>query len=270
MSLTSTWKYRLAAVAVLWMACAAVVLAQVKTTTTEQKGQAGKQVTVERGEVVYISGNDIVVKMESGEVRDINVPDGATAMVDGKEITIKDLKVGMKLSKTIVTTTTPKMVETVRTGTGTVVNVQAPNYATVRFEDGTVERYRIPKDQKFVIEGVARTAFELKPGMKITATRIVTTPAVEISEQKQVTGTAPPPPPPPPPTTPTMEGALLILERAPRPSPVSAAVPDTLPQPAPAPAAKALPKTGSAMPLLGLLGLLFSGASFGVRLLRRS
>jgi LPXTG-motif cell wall-anchored protein len=267
MSLRSTWKYRLAACAVLLIACTAIMLAQVKTTTTEQKGPASKQVTVERGEVTYISGNDIIVKMEGGEIRHITVPDNATAMVDGKEITIKDLKVGMKLSKTIVTTTTPKTVQTVRTGTGTVVNVQAPNYATVRFEDGTVERYRIPKDQKFMIDGQAKTAFELKPGMKIAATRIVDTPAVEISEQRQVTGTAPPPPPPPP--TPPMEGALLIAApvAAPPPPPPP---PPVVAAPEPAPAPKTLPKTGSVMPLLGLLGLLFSGASFGVRLLRRS
>jgi hypothetical protein len=270
MSATSTWKCRLAAGAILWIACAAVMLAQVKTTTTEKKGQATKQVTVERGEVVYISGNDVVVKMENGEVRHITVPDDARATVDGKEITLRDLRVGMKLERTITTTSTPQTVETVRTGTGTVVNVQPPNFATVRFEDGTVERYRIPKDQKFMIDGQAKTAFDLRPGMKITATRIVTAPVVQVTQQKQVTGTAPPPPATP--TTPTMEGALLILEQVPRPSTVPAATPSTMTQPAPepAPAVKKLPKTGSVIPLIGLLGVLFSGASFGVRLLRRS
>ncbi len=266
MNATSTWKYRLAACAILLIACAAVTLAQVQTKTTEQKGQATKQVTVERGEVVYISGNEIVVKGENGEVRNFTVPENATAIVDGKTITLKDLRVGMKLERTITTTSTPKTVQTVRTGTGTVVNVQPPNYATVRFEDNSVERYKIPKDQKFVIDGVARTAFDLKPGMKITATRIVTVPEVEVTQQKSVTGTAPPPPPPPPPT-PSMEGALLILEK---PAPVPVAAPATLPAPQPAPAVKPLPKTGSVLPLLGMLGLLFSGASLAVRLLRRS
>ena len=266
MGAASTWKCRLTAGAILWMACAAIMLAQVKTTTSEQKGQAKKQVTVERGEVVYISGNEIVVKMESGEVRHVTVPDNARATVEGKEITLRDLRVGMKLEKTIVTTSSPKTVETVKSGTGTVVNVQPPNYATVRFEDGTVERYKIPKNQKFMIDGEAKTAFDLKPGMKITATRIITTPVVEVTEQKRVTGTAPPPPPPP--ATPAMEGALLILERVPRPEPIPAAM--TQPAPEPAPAVKKLPKTGSVVPLMGLLGLIFTGASFGVRLLRRS
>ena len=109
--------------------------------------------TVERGKLTYIAGNDIVVKMENGEVRHITVPDDAKAIVDGREIGLSDLRVGMTLEKTITTTTTPQMVRTVKTGTGTVMNVQPPNYATIRFQDGAVERYKIPKDTKFMIEG---------------------------------------------------------------------------------------------------------------------
>jgi hypothetical protein len=42
--------------------------------------------------VVYVSGNGVVVKMESGEIRHITDPDGATATVEGKTITIADLR----------------------------------------------------------------------------------------------------------------------------------------------------------------------------------
>ena len=188
MSLTSTFKRRLTAGGIAFLACACFTLAQVQTTTTEKEGQATKQVTVERGTVTYIAGNDIVVKMENGEVRHVTVPDDAKAIVDGKEIGLADLRVGMKLEKTITTTTTPKTVQTVKTGTGTVLNVQPPNYATIRFPDGTVERYRIPKDTKFTIDGEKKTAFDLKPGMKITATRIVDTPVTHVSTQSAVSG----------------------------------------------------------------------------------
>jgi LPXTG-motif cell wall-anchored protein len=204
--------------------------------------------------------------MENGEIRHATVPDNATAMVDGKQITIKDLKVGMKLERTITTTSTPKTVKTVRAGTGTVVNVMPPNYATVRFEDGTVERYKIPKGTKFTIDGQQKTAFDLKPGMKISATRIVEEPIVEVTESKAITGAAPPPPPPPP-DVPIIIAAPAKAEPAPEPV---AAAPAPAPEPAAAPAPAKLPKTGSVVPLLGLLGALFTGASFGVRLLRRS
>jgi len=260
---------RLLVAALLCLACAAVIMAQVKTTTTEKAGTATKKVTVERGEVVYVSGNELVVKMENGEIRHVTVPEGATAMVDGKQITIKDLKPGMKLERTVTTTTTPKTVTTVKTGTGKVLNVQAPNYVTVQFEDNTVQRFKIPKGTKFTVGGEEKTAFDLKPGMKITATRIDEVPATVISEQKSVTGTAPPPPP-----TPPLEGALLIAT-APAPKaaaaePAAAAAAPAEPAATPEPTPKKLPKTGSAVPLIGLLGLLFSGASLGVKFLRRS
>ncbi len=257
---------RLLATVFLCLVCAAVMMAQVKTETSVSKQAASSKTTVERGEVVYVSGNQVMVKMESGEVRHVTVPDGATAVVDGKTLTLKDLKVGMKLERAITTTTTPKTVKTVRSGEGTVVNVMPPNYATVRFEDGTVERYQIPKGTKFTIDGEKKDAFALKPGMKIQATRIVEAPVVEVSESKRVTGTAPPPPPPPPDVP-----IIISAPEKPAPAPVAAA-PEPAPAPAPAaePAPKKLPKTGSAVPLIGLLGLLFSGASFGLRKLRRS
>jgi len=51
-------------------------VAQVKSTETVEHGTATKQVKIERGEVVYVSGNDLVVKMEDGSLRDFfNVPD---------------------------------------------------------------------------------------------------------------------------------------------------------------------------------------------------
>jgi len=263
-------KYRLIAGPVLCLVCAVVLMAQVKTETSEQKGQASKKVTTVRGEVVYVSGNDVVFKMENGEIRHVTVPDNATATVDGKTVTVKDLKPGMKLEKTITTTSTPKTIKTVRSGTGTVMNVMPPNYATVKFEDGSVERYKIPKGTKFTIDGQQKTAFDLKPGMKISATRIVEAPVVEVTEASKVSGSAPPPPPPPP-------DVPILIEEPPKPAapPAAAAAPAPAPEPAAAPApapepAKKLPKTGSVVPLIGLLGVLCSGASLGLRMLRRS
>ena len=41
------------------------------------KGQPTKQVTVQRAEVIYVSGNDVVFKTENGEIRYLTVPDRA-------------------------------------------------------------------------------------------------------------------------------------------------------------------------------------------------
>jgi hypothetical protein len=55
------------------MACAAVTVAQVKTQTTEREGQPTKEVTVQRGGVVYVSRNDLITKMENREIRHVTV-----------------------------------------------------------------------------------------------------------------------------------------------------------------------------------------------------
>lgn len=260
-------KYRFFVVPILCLICATAMMAQVKTTTTQIPGKASAEVTVERGEVVYVAGNDLVVKMESGEIRHFTPPDGAKVMVSGKELGLADLKPGMKLERTITTTSEQQTVKTIKTGTGKVVNIVAPLSITLQFEDNSVQSFKIPKDQVFMVDGQKKTAFQIKKGMKITATRIIEEPSTVVAKTSRTTGSAPPPP-----ETPPLEGVLLIADN--KPVPASAAMETKVSEPAPAPAAeqpaKKLPTTASPVPLIGLLGLLFSGASFAVRLSRRS
>lgn len=248
---------------IVCLAFAAAMLAQETSKAETKAGPASKKVQVERGEVVYVSGNELVVKMENGEIREFpNVPESARATVDGKELSIHELKPGMKLQRTITTTTTPRTVTTVRTIQGKVWQVNAPNTVILTLADGTNKQYKIPKGQKFTIDGQEKTAFDLRKGMNVSATVLTAVPETVVAEQRKVTGSAPPPPP-----TPPIQGALLIETPLPAPvrTPVAAAPAPAAPEPPPA----KLPKTGSAMPLIGLLGLLCSGLSVGVRMLRR-
>src|SRR4029453_12956022 len=101
--------------------------AQVKTTTATETGRPLQAVEVERGEVWYVSGNDLVVKMEDGTLRNfMNVPDDVRPTVDGKQLGIRDLKPGMKLQRPITTTMTPAIITTVTPVTGTVFSVSPP------------------------------------------------------------------------------------------------------------------------------------------------
>jgi LPXTG-motif cell wall-anchored protein len=223
--------------------------AQVKTSTTETAHAATHETTVARGEVVYVSGNDLVVKMEDGTLKHINnVPESARATVDGKELSIHDLKPGMKLEKTITTTTTPKTITTVQTVTGKVWNINPPTSVILSLEDGTNQQFKIPKDQKFNVDGQMVDAWGLKKGMKVSATKIVEKPMTEVEQEAKVSGQMPPPPPAPP-----ADAPILVAIAA----------------PAPAPAAPAeLPKTGSPLALMGLLGILSLASSFGLKAIR--
>lgn len=226
---------------------------QVKTETTTTQGTPTKEVTVERAEVLLVEGNDLIVKMDDGSIRHIpNVPESDKIDVNGQMLGVHDLTPGMKLERTITLTTTPKVVTTVQTVTGKVFHVSPPNSVILTLDDGTNQSFQIPKGQKFNINGKETDAFGLRKGMNVTATRIVEEPVTVAEREQKITGTMPPPPPAPPADLPI----LVVLVMHPAAAPVEAAS-------AAAPAT--LPKTGSELPLFGLVGLLCLGASLGLK-----
>jgi len=161
----------------------------------------------------------------------------------------------MKLERTITVTTTPQTLTTVKTVTGKVWQTNPPLWVILTLEDGTNQQFKIPKDQKFTIEGRQTDAWGLKKGMKVSATKIVEEPVTVVAHERKVTGTMPPPPPAPPADEP-----ILIAVATSPPTPATPATPA-------APAE--LPKTGSLLPLIGLLGSLAVLSSIGVAVLRK-
>jgi hypothetical protein len=184
--------------------------AQVQTQTTVQRGAPTEEVQVDRAEVVYVAGNDLVIKMDNGQVEHIVVPNNITITVDGKELTVHDLKPGMRLEQTITTTSTPTTVTRVQLVEGTVSHVSPPNFVTLTVADGTRQRFRIPSGQKFTIDGKETDAFALKDGMRLSATAITEAPGLLTTENVERTGRMPPPP-----ATPPMRSALLIAVHGP-------------------------------------------------------
>jgi len=233
--------------------------AQVQTETTTSSGHPSKQVTVEHATVVTVSGNDLVVKMADGTIRHFpNVPDSARVTVDGQQLGIHDLKPGMTLQRTITTTTTPKIITTTKSVTGTVWYVQPPNSVILTMDDGKNQEFKIPKGQKFNVNGQMTDAWGLKKGMKVSATQVVEQPETVVARNAKLTGQMPPPPQPPPADVP-----ILVVVAVPEAPPAPAT---TVAEAAPA----ALPKTGSELPLLGLLGALSLLSALGLRLIRKA
>jgi hypothetical protein len=225
----------------------------VQTSKTESHGDAIREVTVERGEIVYINGNSVVIKMEDGTLRQFdNVPESVTFMVDGQPVNINNAKVGMKLEKQTVKTTRPKVVTTVETVTGKVWHVSPPSTVILTLENGQNQQFTIPKGQKFTVDGVETDAFGLKKGMKVSAQRVTEVPETVVAHEVERTGSAPPKP-----QAPTQGVPILILVAQPTP-PVETA--EAAPKKSEA-APKKLPTTASNVPLIGLLGALFCGLS---------
>jgi LPXTG-motif cell wall-anchored protein len=242
------------AVGAIGLAVTVRMSAQVQTSTDVTHGAATHEVKVVNATVVSVNGNDVVVKMEDGTIRHVeNVPDSARAMVDGKELGVHDLKPGMHLQKTITTTTTPKVITTTKTVTGKVWHVNPPLSVILTMEDGKNEQFKIPKGQKFTVNGQELDAFGLKKGMIVNATKVVEEPITVVQQQAKVTGSMPPPPPPPAPDQPI----LIAVVEVPAPAAPAEAAP------------AALPKTGSELPLTGLLGFLSLAGAAGTRLFRK-
>ncbi len=250
----------LLATGTLGLAFAVQTGAQVQTTTATTAGQSSHTVTVNRGKVYAVDGNDLIVEMEDGTFEHFpDVPESARATVDGKQLGIHDLKPGMMLQRTIITTTTPMTVTTIQTVTGKVWHVTPPTSVILTLEDNTNQEFKIPKDQKFNVDGQMVDAFALRKGMKVSATKIVEVPTVSSSQRQRVTGTAPPAapapqkgeapaaaptevatqpqhvtgtiPPPPPPDAP-----LLVAEGEPTPVPAETETPAAPAAPASVPA----------------------------------
>jgi hypothetical protein len=224
---------------ILGLAFAVQTGAQVQTTETTTAGPSSYKITVNRGEVYAVDGNDLIVIMEDGSYRHFpNVPESARATVDGKQLGIHDLKPGMKLQRTITTTTTPMIVTTIQTVTGKVWYVNPPSSVILTLEDNTNQQFKIPKDQKFNVDGQMVDAFALKKGMKVSATKVVEVPTTVASQQQSVTGTTPHVAPAPQeggakevatepqhvagtvPPSPAPDAPLLVAEGVPTPAPV--------------------------------------------------
>jgi hypothetical protein len=258
---SKTVLHRLLAGGALCIAVTLTASGQVQTTTkTTPEGAPTKTITVTRGEIVYVSGNNVVVKMEDGTLKHFdNVPDSTTVTVDGQQLNVHQIKPGMKFERQTITTTTPKMITTVKTVTGTVWQVSPPSSVILTLENGKNQRFKIPKGQKFNINGQEMDAFGLRQGMKIDAQMVTEQPETVVTRQSKLTGTAPPPPPPAPkPDVPIL--VVFVPAEAPAPVVTAAAAPE--------PAPKRLPKTASELPSVALLGILFCAISLAARVAR--
>jgi hypothetical protein len=253
------------------MIFASLAVAQTSTTQT-MRGTATVTQDKLAGTVSYVDGNTLVVKMASGNIRSFTVPEYRKFIIDGHEQTVHDLKPGTTLNATITTITRPVVERTVTNLAGKVWYVAGPN-VILTLPDGTNKQYNVKPDVKFKVDGQPATVFDLRKGMNVVAEKVVEEPTIEVASDTRVTGSAPR----------VKEVAIQTPAPAPAPAPVRRADPAPAPEPvqvaaapAPAPApqpaadtATQLPRTGSSLPLVGLMGLLLVGFGLTMRLTRR-
>ena len=137
-------------------------------------------------EVISIDGNKVVVRDQNG-AREITVPADFKFTVDGKKLSVSELKPGMKGTATVTTTTTmtPVTVTEMRDAdvvraSDVSVTIKQTNGEYRKFGQGELDKrgIQIVKDGK-----VVRTA-DLKRGDKLTATIVTAGPPVALTSKE--------------------------------------------------------------------------------------
>lgn len=198
-------------------------------------------------EIVVIGGNTVIIRDAQGTRKYTMLPE-SKLMVDGKELTVRELKPGMRV--TTVPSGTSELVVVSQVREGRVLEVSGNNLI-VR-EGETVRRYIVDPDFKFVVDGKEAPVTSLQPGMILT-TMIVTK------------------------ASPTVEAAWAAADAAAKKAADAKAASDAAAKraadakaAADRAAAQTLPKTASSLPLIGLLGLASLAAGLMLRTSRRS
>jgi hypothetical protein len=242
-----------------------------ETTKETVKGSATVSTSQVKGEVVQVEGNDLLVKLSTGELKTFHVPETRKFVIDGKDLSVHDLQPGTTLTATVKTTTTPLTVRTKSSLRGRVWYASGPT-VILTLPNGENKQYSVKDDDKihFTLEGRPATVFDLRKGMTVSAEKIVEEPSVEISSDTSVVGHAPAAP---------LQASTpkeVPAPATPQPTPPEAAAPPA-PQPAasetaaPAAAQPTAPETSGMSPLLwfALIGLLIVILAIVLRKLRR-
>ena len=239
------------------MCLAASAAAQQTTSTTETK----------KFEVIAVDGNQLVVRLPEG-TREITVPEDFRFTVDGRSLSVHELKPGMKGTANITTKTTVTPVTVTEVKNGTVQQatggsiIVRTDQGFKMFTQGDVDKRGI----KIMKDGQPVQISDLHSGDSLTATIVTAKPPRVVSEKEVKatlarSGEAPPPPAAsaakPAPTGGAASGAAA-------PAATAGATGGGTTAPA---GAKKLPKTASPLPLLGLAGVasLVTGAALTAR-----
>lgn len=222
----------------------------------QQKSNGAEEIQVQynHSTVVLVEGNHLVTKTAGGNLQAVYVPDDFQFHMGDRALSVHELKPGMKITETVTTTMKPELLTTVEVTGGTIWNV-AGDRVTIKDANNKLHTYVIPPWSKVEIYGQRMSVYNLKAGMPVHTT-ILTEKPVTMAEVTSKTTVTPAPEP-----ARKAEPAPAVEQ------PAQEATPPPEPEPQPAPAQ--LPETASPIPLIGLLGLLSLGASFGLRMLRK-
>ena len=178
MTKKAAWLAGVLAMLVLGFTFAGAPRAQTQTTTS---------VAVRNFEVIAVDGNHLILRDERG-TNDYFMPNDFVFTVDGKKMTLADLKAGMKGTATVTTTTTVTPVVVTELRNGVVLSTWVNSVTVLDRTDGV--RKKFTQDQvnarglQIFKDGRLIPVAQLNKGDEITATVISQRPPEVVTEQE--------------------------------------------------------------------------------------
>jgi hypothetical protein len=242
-------------VSTLGVLCLTAGMAVAQTTTSSSQTKAF--------EVIAVDGNLLIVNLPEG-TREINVPAGFMFTVNGQQMSVQQLKPGMKGTATITTKTTVTPVTVTEVKSGTVMQ-SSGNSIIVRtgdqvkmFTQGDIDKRGV----KILRDGRPATISDFRQGDQLTAT-IVTSKPPHVMTEKEVQATLAKTKAGGAPASASASSGAAGMKTQ---SSQSAAQTQSG---APSGAARELPKTASSWPLLALVSVLLLAVGCALNFGRR-
>jgi LPXTG-motif cell wall-anchored protein len=232
--------------ALVWLTAVVTLAQTTQTTTTETK----------KFHIIAVDGNQLVVRVPEG-TRELTVPEDFRFNIDGKMLSVHELKPGMEGTATITTRTTMVPVTVTEVKNGTVLQAMGTSII-VRTDEGIKRFTQSDIDKrgvKIMREGKPAQISDFRANDRLSAT-IITTRPPKVLTDKEVQATL------------ARSGAGTPEQPA-ASTPPAAAAPSQTAVPTSGGEPKKLPKTASPLPVLGLVGLASLVAGLGLSFRRR-
>ena len=119
--------------------------------------------------VVYVSGNDLLIKATDGRLLNYSVPAGYQFTIASGKVTLKDLKAGAVLTGPVATGSEPLIIGHIETVKAKVYVARPPDTVTLILSDGSQD-FVVPAGTMFAVNGAAVALSALKRNDEVEAT----------------------------------------------------------------------------------------------------
>jgi len=119
--------------------------------------------------VVYVSGNDLLIKATDGRLLNYSVPAGYQFTIASGKVALKDLKAGAVLTGPVATGSEPLIIGHVETVKVKVYVARPPDTVTLILSDGSQD-FVVPAGTMFAVNGAPVALSALKRNDEVEAT----------------------------------------------------------------------------------------------------